>query len=71
MPGVGVVFGTFYIIGHTLLVTLDQPGGNGLDDSLVFSAPASSGVFGDGVYGQVYATAINVAKIKFGNKGGC
>jgi len=43
---------------------LDQLGGNGLDDSLVFSAPASSGVFGDGVYGQVYAAAINVAKIQ-------
>jgi hypothetical protein len=69
-PGAGVVFGTFYIVGHTLLVTLDQPGGTGVDDSLVFSGPAGSGSFGNGVYGQVYGAANNVGLIRFGTKGG-
>jgi len=62
--------GGFQIIGNTLLVTLSNSSG-GNQVGLVFSAPASSGFFGVGVYDDVYSgSASDVGKVVFGTKGG-
>ncbi len=64
-------YGSFQLIGHTLLVTIDQPGCNGLDASLVFVAPSTDGNIAKGIYTQVYAEAIDAGKVAFGTKGSC
>lgn len=61
--------GTFQIVDRTLLVDLQNPGSQGQQAILVFSAPASSGIFGVGVF--LDSNLQDVGKVVFGNKGGC
>jgi hypothetical protein len=65
-------YGTFQVIDQFLVVTIDQPAGTGVDDSLVFTVPARNGnIVGKGVYVQVYGEAIDSGVVAFGVRGGC
>lgn len=64
-------FGTFRILNHILVATIDQPGGYA-DAALVFIAPADGGSIGKGVFEQVYGgEPSDLGDLAFGTKGGC
>jgi hypothetical protein len=64
-------YGTFQLIDHTLVVTMEQQGET-QNAGLVFSAPASNGNIGKGVYDQVYGgEETDSGVLEFGKKGGC
>jgi len=65
-------YGTFQLIGHTIIVTIEQPGGTGQNAGLVFTGAAANGSVGSGLYDQVYGgEAADTGAVKFGPKGGC
>lgn len=64
-------FGTFLILNHTLVATIQQPGQYD-DAGLVFIGPASRGNIGNGVFEQVYGGEnFDSGDLSFGTKGGC
>jgi hypothetical protein len=63
--------GEFQIIAHTLVATIDVPGGDGEIDYLVFVARATSGSIGEGIFDYANAAENDVGKIAFGAEGGC
>jgi hypothetical protein len=69
--GGNLPYGTFQLINHLLMVTIDQPGGTGQNAGLVFIAPASD-IVGKGVYEQVYGgEEFDSGVLAFGARGGC
>ncbi len=65
-------YGTFQLINHLLMVTIQQPGGTGQNAGLVFIAAASDGNIGKGVYDQVYGgEEFDSGVLAFGVKNGC
>ena len=70
--GLNLTFGTFQLIGRSLVATIQDPGGTGQNAGLVFSAPAANGNIGKGFYDQVYGgEAFDTGVLAFGKKGGC
>jgi hypothetical protein len=64
-------YGTFQVINHTLVATI-QAQGYGQNAGLVFIASASHGTIGKGVYDDVYGgEAFDEGALAFGMKGGC
>ena len=65
-------YGTFQVIGHNFVATVEQEGGEGQNAGLVFSAATKNGTIGNGIYDQVYGgEAFDIGKVAFGSKGGC
>jgi hypothetical protein len=70
-PGGKLPYGTFQLIDHILVVTIQQPGGS-QNAGLVFIAPVGAGGIGKGAYDQVYGgEAFDSGALVFGTKGGC
>ena len=69
-PAEGTVFGTFQVINGLIIVTFDQPGGQGLA-SLIFTARAIDGQIGSGDFEQVEGQELDSGLLVFGDKGGC
>jgi len=71
-PGGKLPFGTFQLINHLIVVTIQQPGGS-QNAGLVFVAVAGDGTgIGKGAYDQVYGgEAFDSGALAFGTKGGC
>jgi hypothetical protein len=70
--GIQYTFGTFQVINHTLVATIQSQGGNGQNAGLVFIGSASRGKIGPGVFDEVYAgEAFVEGALAFGVKGGC
>lgn len=67
----GTQNGVFQIIGRTLFVSLVVPGGGQEAATYVFTAPASDGMLGKGVWGYVQGDPTDSGKAVFGAKGGC
>jgi hypothetical protein len=64
--------GTFQLIDHNLVATIQSPGGTGQNEGLVFVASAGNGNIGTGVYEGVYGgEEIDSGVLVFGMKGGC
>lgn len=64
-------YGTFQVINHTLVATI-QAQGYGQNAGLVFIAPASRGNIGMGVFEDVYGGEdFDSGALAFGMKGGC
>lgn len=64
-------YGTFQVIDHTLVATIQQPGGS-QNAGLVLIGPASGGNIGKGVYEQVYGgEAFDTGELAYGAKGAC
>ena len=71
-PSDGDLYGTFQVIGHALVATIEQPGDSGQNAGLVFTGHASNGAVGKGIYDQVYGgEEFDSGKVAFGAKGGC
>lgn len=69
--GTNQPFGTFLIINHILVATIQQPGGS-QNAGLVFIAPANDGNIGNGVFEQVYGGEnFDSGHLEFGTRGGC
>jgi hypothetical protein len=69
--GTNQPFGTFFIVNHLLVATIQQPGGYS-DAGLVFIGPANNGNIGNGVFEQVYGGEnSDSGHLSFGMKGGC
>ena len=63
-------YGTFQVIDHTLVVTIQAPG-YGQNAGLVFTAPVKKNI-GEGAYDEVYGgEAFDTGLLVFGTKGGC
>jgi hypothetical protein len=70
--GTNYTFGTFQVINHILVATIQSPGGTGQNAGLVFIGPASRGNIGRGVFDEVYGgEAFVEGALAFGLKGGC
>ena len=68
----GTYFTTFQVIGHTVQVAVQFPGGSGQNAGTVISAPARNGSFGSGVFTEIYGgESVDSGKLAFGTKGGC
>jgi hypothetical protein len=64
--------GSFQLINGTLVVTIEEEGGTGQNAGLVFSASASHGDIGKGVYEDVFAgEEFDSGVLVFGVKNGC
>jgi len=64
--------GTFQVINHQLVVTIQSPGDSGQDEGLVFAASAGNGTIGSGFYDGVYGgEEVDSGVLVFGKKGGC
>jgi hypothetical protein len=64
-------YGTFQVINHTLVATI-QAQGYGQNAGLVFIGSASRGTIGRGVFDDVYGgEAFDEGALAFGMKGGC
>ncbi len=63
--------GTFQLIDHLLVATIPVPTGNGQGDAVVFTAPASNGNIGNGVFEQVETSEVDSGVLGAGKKGGC
>lgn len=64
-------YGTFQVINHTLVATI-QAQGYGQNAGLVFIAPADRGRIGEGVFEDVYGGEdFDSGALAFGMKGGC
>ena len=69
--GTNQPFGTFFIVNHILVATIEQSGGS-QNAGLVFIAPANKGNLGNGAFEQVYGGEnFDSGKLTFGLKGGC
>ncbi len=65
-------YGTFQVINHLLVVTIQAASDSGSDAGLVFIAPASDGDIGTGVFENVYGGEDFLSgALTFGTKGGC
>jgi hypothetical protein len=65
-------YGTFKIINHLLVVTIQAASDTGSDAGLVFIAPASDGDLGKGVFENVYGGEdLLSGALTFGKNGGC
>ena len=65
-------YGTFQVINHLLVVTIQAQSDTGSDAGLVFIAPASDGDLGKGVFENVYGGEDFLSgALTFGTKGGC
>lgn len=65
-------YGTFQLIDHLLVATIQSESGTGQNAGLVFIAPASDGKLGDGTFDEVYGGEEFVSgALAFGTKGGC
>lgn len=70
--GSTVPYGTFQLIGSTLVTTMEEQGGEGQNAGAVFSASTKNGKPGNGFYDQVYGgQALDTGKVAFSAKGGC
>jgi hypothetical protein len=68
----GQPYGTFQVIGHTLVVAIEEQGGTGQNAGLVFTATAGKDKFGKGITVVIYGgESINSGEVAFGAKGGC
>jgi hypothetical protein len=73
VTGVGgkLPYGTFQVIDHLLIVTIQQPGGS-QNAGLVFIGTVDSGAIGKGTYDQVYGgEEFDSGTLTFGANGGC
>lgn len=73
VPGVsGSLTGTFQLIDHLLVATIQSQSNTGQNAGLVFIGPASSGNIGNGTFDNVFAGEELVSGVlEFGMKGGC
>lgn len=70
--GTKYTFGTFQVINHILVATIQSQGGTGQNAGLVFIGSASRGKIGLGVFDEVYGgEAFVEGALAFGVKGGC
>ena len=71
-PGsLNLPFGTFQVVNHELVATIQEPGGS-QNAGLVFIAAASAGNIGLGAYDQVYGgEAFDFGALSFGTRNGC
>lgn len=71
--GVGgtLPYGSFELIRHTMLVSIDSPAGTGVDTTLIFTAHAENSGIGTGAYESAYGETIDSGVVAFGTKGGC
>jgi hypothetical protein len=68
----GEPHGTFRVIGHIILVAIQEPSDTGQNAGLVFTAGVSDGSIGRGVTAVIYGgEAVDSGVVKFGKKGGC
>lgn len=71
-PGGTLPYGTFEVIGRSIVVTVEQQGESGQNAGLVFVAPARHGTLGNGIYDQVYGgEEFDSGNADFGPNGGC
>jgi hypothetical protein len=64
-------YGTFQVLNHTLVATIQQPG-EYQNAALLFIGPVNNGNVGDGFFEQVYGGEdFDSGKLAFGMKGGC
>ena len=64
--------GTFIIVNHLLVVTIQAESDTGSNAGLVFIVPASDGDLGKGVYENVYGGEDFISgALSLGAKGGC
>lgn len=60
------------MIGHTLVVAIEEQGDSGQNAGLVFTATAAKGTLGKGITVVIYGgESINSGEVAFGAKGGC
>jgi len=66
-------YGTFQLINHLLVATIESSGGeSGQNAGLVFIAPASDGEIGKGVFEEVYGGEDFLSgALTLGRNGGC
>jgi len=71
VEGRSTLYGTFQVIGTLITVTIESPG-DYADAGLVFTAQASNGTIGKGVYDDVYSgEEIDSGALAFGAKNSC
>ncbi|MGA7354498.1 MAG: hypothetical protein WA431_15545 [Candidatus Cybelea sp.] len=69
--GSNLPYGTFQIINHILVATIQQPGAY-QNAALLFVGPANNGRIGNGTFEQVYGgEGSDPGDLAFGMKGGC
>jgi len=71
VTGFEAIFGTFQLIDGLLVVTIDVPGSGAEPASLLFTAHASRGNIGKGVYEIAQGEEIDSGVLVFGAKNGC
>jgi hypothetical protein len=72
LVGSTLTYGTFQVINHLLVVTIQAESDSGSDAGLVFIAPASDGDIGKGVFENVYGGEDFLSgALTFGKNGGC
>lgn len=72
MAGGTLPYGTFQLINHLLIVTIQGGGDSGQNAGLVFVAPASAGEIGNGVFEEVYGGEDFLSgALTLGKNGGC
>ena len=65
-------YGTFQLINHLLVATIESSGDSGSNAGLVFIGPAAEGDIGNGVFENVYGGEDSLSgALSFGKKGGC
>lgn len=65
-------YGTFQLINHLLVATIQSGGDSGQSAGLVFIGPASDGDIGNGVFEEVYGGEDFLSgALTFGKNGGC
>jgi len=70
--GSGPLQGSFQLIDHTLVATIQSPGATGQNEGLVFAGSAGNGGIGKGFYTGVYGgEEIDSGVLLFRTKGGC
>jgi hypothetical protein len=63
--------GIFEYIGHTILVSIDNPGVS-QNAGTVYAVRASKGALGDGAFSEIYGgESINSGEVASGRNGGC
>ena len=72
LVGGTLTYGTFQVINHLLVATIQAQSDTGSNAGLVFIAPASDGDLGKGVFENVYGGEdFQSGALTFGTKGGC
>ena len=65
-------YGTFRVIGNSIVITNEIQGGENGNTGFVFVAEVRNGELGTGEYDAVsYGESDDTGKVSFGRKGGC